>query len=139
MEEKEFTEAIRIIITHKTLEKNNAVNAKHLRTIDVFMDGEDKRMDMVFSETESTARGYAKTKSGVAGAVNLLYDLLLEHDDAYYLNDYQKLQSEIAKKFRCRQSYRGQSRCKISKHFNFFRKLRFQFFQFKVKFFNIFK
>ncbi len=134
-----FQDEIRITITFKSAETSNAVNARNMRIMDVYVKNADNEFDLVFSETESCNWKSEKTRHGVAGAVNLLYKLLLEHENVYYINDYQKLSNEMAEKF-CRSSRNcTQNNCCISKRFHFFRKLRFQFLKLKLKFFNVFK
>lgn len=138
-EKKEFTELITIAITYKSLGKCNAVNARKMRTIDIYMEGEDKKPELVYAETESVKRHVGKAKNGIAGAVNLLHGLLLEHDNVYYINDEKKLLKEMSDKFCCRNRYCTQKTCGVGKRFNFFGKLRLQLLQLQIKFFDIFK
>ncbi len=121
------------------MDEVNPVNANFIRTVDVFMENEDGKPEKVYSETESVHRRPYKTRGGIAGAVNLLYGLLLEHENVYYLNDYPKLSKEMTENLRCRCYNTTQDACSVGKHLNLFRKIRLQLLKLQIKFLNIFK
>ena len=137
---RQHSEKITIVFTYdeEPLEKLGARVLK--RRMDVYGDGETVKNELLFSETESVGAGVGKTKSGVAGAVNLLYGLLFDTVHIpYYINDEYALLDEVADKFKCRIPNHGEKCGGVGKRFNLLWKLRFKMLQLKVKFFNIFK
>lgn len=133
------SEKITIVFTYDEmpLEKLGARILK--RRMDVYGDGNDVKNELLFSETESVGAGLGNTKSGVAGAVNLLYNLLFNNPYTYYINDEYKLLNELTDKLRSGRYYHREECGCIGKRLNLFWKLRFKMLQLKVKFLNIFK
>ena len=134
------TEKITIVFTYDEmpLDKLGALICK--RRMDVYGDGNFVKNELLFSETETVGRENGKTKSGVAGAVNLLYGLLFDAGRTYYyINDEYALLDEMTDKFQCRIPNYGEKCGGVGKRFNLLWKLRFKVLQFKVKLFNVFK
>lgn len=137
---RQHSEKITIVFTYdeEPLEKLGARVLK--RRMDVYGDGETVKNELLFSETESVGAGFGYTKSGVAGAVNLLYGLLFDRGRTYYyVNDEYALLDELANKLQCRRAYDRENCGCVGKRLNLFRKLRFKMLQLKVQFFNVFK
>ena len=137
---RQRTEKITIVFTYDEmpLDKMGALLCK--RRMDVYGDGNKVKNELLFSETETIDREIGKTKSGVSGAVNLLYGLLFDTAHTYYyVNDEHALLNEMADKFKCRIPNHGEKCGGIGKRLNLLRKLRFKMLQFKIKFFNVFK
>ena len=119
------------------------------KTIIVFEKSEHIGERLVFSETTDISRGSFQTKSGIAGAVNLLENLMLQQQQhCYYLNDNVLLADNVfdgvmnkLRLFQKEQSlhYKGTDGRDVGKKVNFFRKLRFQFVNFGKKLFNVFQ
>ncbi len=129
-------EKITIIITYGDANKFGSAKRK----IDVYGVGYNENEELLFSETESTTRSFGNTKSGVAGAVNLLYGLLFDQSNTpYYINDEYKILNEMADKLKCRTSYNGEKCGCVGKRFNLLRKLRLKMLQLKVKLLNVIK
>ena len=72
------TEKITIVFTYDEMPLEKLGRRVLKRKMDVYGDGETVKNELLFSETESVGAGVGKTKSGVAGAVNLLYGLLFD-------------------------------------------------------------
>lgn len=129
-------EKITIIITYD--DENKFGSSK--RKIDVYGVGNNEKEELLFSETETVTRSFGNTKSGVAGAVNLLYGLLFDHSNThYYVNDEYRILNEMADKLKCRTAYNGEKCGCVGKRFNLLRKLRLKMLQLKVKFLNVLK
>lgn len=129
-------EKITIIITYD--DENKFGSSK--RKIDVYGVGNNEKEELLFSETETVARSFGNTKSGVAGAVNLLYGLLFDHSNThYYVNDEYRILNVMADKLKCRTAYNGEKCGCVGKRFNLLRKLRLKMLQLKVKFLNVLK
>jgi len=120
------TEEIKIRFTYDDV-KLESVNSTVSQLIEVFVNDE-----LVFVEKTNLNRGLIKTRSGIAGAANLLHGLILGHRDARYYNDKQLLRQEL----QCRNNGSAYG-AKVSKQLGFFAKVRLQLLNFKVKFFNI--
>lgn len=134
------SEKITIVFTYDEMPLEKLGVRIPKRRVDVYGDGDNAKNELLFSETETIDRGMGKTKSGVAGAVNLLYGLLFDAGHTYYyVNDEHALLNEVADKFKCRIPNHGEKCRGISKRFNLLWKLRFKMLQFKVKFLNVFK
>lgn len=134
------TEKITIVFTYDEMPLEKLGRRVLKRRMDVYGDGETVKNELLFSETESVGAGLWKTKSGVAGAVNLLYGLLFDTvHTPYYINDEYALLDEVADKFKCRIPNHGEKCGGVGKRFNLLWKLRFKMLQLKVKFFNVFK
>lgn len=73
-------EKISIVITYGN--KNEYGSFK--RKIDVYGVGNNENEELLFSETETVIHSMGNTKSGVAGAVNLLYGLLFDQINTPY-------------------------------------------------------
>ena len=113
-------------------------NGRNKRTITIHEAGDDGK-SLLYSETEVRRGLPGRARSGIAGAVNLLLNLLYENEGAYYLNDEYELLKEVAEHTCCGGTYcRKNGRC-VGEHCNLFWKLRFKLLQLKVKFFNVFK
>ena len=120
------SEEIKVRFTYND-ENRDSVNSVFSQLIEVFFEGE-----LVFVEKTHFNTGMKKTHSGIAGSANLLYGLLLGHQDARYYNDKHLLRQQL----QCR--YNGSANsAKVSKQLGFFAKVRLQLLNFKVKFFNI--
>lgn len=129
-------EKITIIITYD--DENKFGSSK--RKIDVYGVGNNEKEELLFSETETVTRSFGNTKSGVAGAVNLLYGLLFDHSNThYYVNDEYRILNVMADKLKCRTAYNGEKCGCVGKRFNLLRKLRLKMLQLKVKFLNVLK
>ena len=119
------------------------------KTIIVFEKSEHISERLVFSETTEISRGSFQTKSGIAGAVNLLENLMLQQQQhCYYLNDNVLLADNVfdgvmnkLRLFQKAQSlhYKGTDERDVGKKVNFFRKLRFQLVNYGKKLFNVFQ
>lgn len=134
------TEKITIVFTYDEMPLEKLGRRVLKRKMDVYGDGETVKNELLFSETESVGAGVGKTKSGIAGAVNLLYGLLFDTvHTPYYINDEYALLDEVADKFKCRIPNHGEKCGGVGKRFNLLWKLRFKMLQLKVKFFNVFK
>ena len=127
---EKITEKIMVEIHHETLN-----DRRIKRTINIY--GEDK--NLLFSETTILNNNFLKTRSGIAGAVNLLLDMLYGNKPAYYLNDNIEILSKVSENFTRSNRYCLQNCNHVGKRFNFFRKLRLKALQLKVKLLNIFK
>lgn len=113
-------------------------NGRNKRTITIHEASDDGK-SLLYSETEVRRGLPGRARSGIAGAVNLLLNLLYENEGAYYLNDEYELLKEVAEHTRCGGTdCRKNGRC-VGEHCNLFWKLRFKLLQLKVKFFNVFK
>lgn len=125
-----------IIIDFKYVDRPNGRNE---RTITIHEVGNNDDGCLLYSETEVRRGLPGRARSGIAGAVNLLLNLLYENEGAYYLNDEYELLKEVAEHTRCGGTdCRKNGRC-VGEHCNLFWKLRFKLLQLKVKFFNVFK
>lgn len=137
---RQSTEKITIVFTYDEMPLGKLGARLCKRRMDVYGDGDNAKNELLFSETETIDREMGKTKSGVAGAVNLLYGLLFDTAHTYYyVNDEHALLYEVADKFKCRIPNHGEKCGGISKRFNLLWKLRFKMLQLKVKLLNIFK
>ncbi len=121
-----YTEEIKIHFTYDDV-KLDSVNSTVSQLIEVFIGDE-----LVFVEKTNLNRGMIKTRSGIAGAANLLHGLLLGHRDARYYNDNHLLRQEL----QCRNNGSAYG-ANISKQLSFFAKVRLQVLNFKVNLFNI--
>lgn len=93
----QHSEKITIVITYDEMPLSKLASQTCRRKIEVY--GTDNSVEeLLFSETESTNRGMMKTRSGVAGAVNLLYGLLFGLPNTYYINDDHKCDEEFKQK-----------------------------------------
>ena len=129
-------EKITIIITYGDANKFGSAKRK----IDVYGVGDNEKEELLFSETETATRSFGNTKSGVAGAVNLLYSLLFDQCNThYYVNDEYRILNEMADKLKCRIPNYGEKCGGVGKRFNLLWELRFKMLQLKVKLFNVFK
>lgn len=87
------SESITINITYEDESKPGEIIRKNLtRQIDVIANGKK-----VFTEKQNIRHPYFKTHSGIAGAVNLLEDLIAGKTDARFLNDEHTL-SQVAQR-----------------------------------------
>jgi hypothetical protein len=130
-------EEITIEITHKCV-KGRVME----KTIDIYMPGENGIKTCVFSETTEVVGQLYKTKSGIAGAVNLLHALLYNNErNCYYQNDKEMMLRLRMKEFadRCRNCARYGCNTGDNCHFIreflllLFGELRFKFLQFVKK------
>lgn len=122
------SESILINITYEDERNTGEIILKKLtRNIEVIANNQ-----MVFTEKQTIRHPNYKTRSGIAGAVNLLEDLIAGKTDARFLNDEHKLWQEL----QSRQNgvTNGAKACK---HAGFFAKMRFKFFYFKMKLLNV--
>lgn len=133
------SEKITIVFTYDEMPLKKLGARILKRRMDVYGDGYNIKNELLFSETESVGGRLGNTKSGVAGAVNLLYNLLFNNPYTYYVNDEYKLLDELANKLQCRRTYDRENCGCVGKRFNLLWKLRFKVLQLKVKFFNVFK
>lgn len=94
---KQRTEKITIVFTYDEMSLSKLASQTCRRKIEVY--GTDNSgEELLFSETESVNHGgMMKTRSGVAGAVNLLYGLLFDLPNTYYINDDHKCDGEFMK------------------------------------------
>jgi hypothetical protein len=93
----QHSEKITIVITYDEMPLSKLASQTCRRKIEVY--GADNSVEeLLFSETESVNRGMMKTRSGVAGAVNLLYGLLFDLPNTYYINDDHKCDGEFKQK-----------------------------------------
>lgn len=136
----QHTEKITIVFTYNEMPLGKLGARLCKRRIAIYGDGNNAKNELLFSETETVDREMGKTKSGVAGAVNLLYGLLFDQCNThYYVNDEYRILDEMTDKLKCRASYNGEKCGCIGKRFNLLWELRFKMLQLKVKFFNVFK
>lgn len=137
---RQRTEKITIVFTYDEMPLGKLGARLCKRRMDVYGDGDIAKNELLFSETETIDRKMGKTKSGVAGAVNLLYGLLFDTGHPYYyINDEYALLDEMTDKFQCRIPNYGEKCGGVGKRFNLLWKLRFKMLQLKVKLFNVFK
>ena len=121
------------ILSNNTLKVNITIDITHKnvkgktteRTIDVYMPDKNGIKTCVFSETTQIVRDLYVTKYGIAGAVNLLHALLLGNNISRFEKT-QRRKNIIA------------NSGNICKKLCFSYKRWFKFFDFKIKFFNIF-
>lgn len=93
----QHSEKITIVITYDEMPLSKLVSQTCRRKIEVY-GTDNSEEELLFSETESVNRGgMMKTRSGVAGAVNLLYGLLFDLPNTYYINDDHKCDGEFMK------------------------------------------
>jgi hypothetical protein len=124
----ELTESIVINITWESDGETKNGNLKNLtRQIEVIDNGL-----LVFTERQNIRHPQFKTRGGIAGAVNLLGDLIAGHADARYVNDEYKLWEELQSRHN-----RACYGAKVGKHASFFAKMRFKLFYLKMKLFNV--
>lgn len=137
---RQSTEKITIVFTYDEMPLGKLGAQLCKRKMDIYADGNNTKNELLFSETETIDREMGKTKSGVAGAVNLLYGLLFDAGHTYYyVNDEHALLYEVADKFKCRIPNHGEKCGGVGKRFNLLWKLRFKMLQLKVKLLNVFK
>ncbi len=120
------SEEINIRFTYDD-EKLDSINSTVSQLIEVFVDNE-----LVFIEKTPIKNGSMKTRSGIAGAANLMQELLLGNVNARYFNDKLLLMQEFQRR-KNGSSYGA----KISKQLSFFAKVRLKILNFKVKFFDV--
>lgn len=137
--EKIIKERFLVEITHETLDVP-ILNTCYRRSIDIHsLFDEDNDLKHVFSESELIHGVEPTSRNGIAGAVNLLYGLLLGHENTYYVNDEHSLSNKMSKNSACCCGNSRKDTCRIGKRLNILGKFRLKLSQFKVKFFNIFK
>lgn len=135
---KVHTDKFFIEIKHETLDIPR-LNTRERRSIYIYEIDEENNTKPVFSESELMHGVNPSSRSGIAGAANLLYGLLLSHENTYYINDEYMLLNKMSKNFACCSCNCRKNTCCVSKRFNLLGELRLKLTQFKVKFFNIFK
>lgn len=86
----------------------------------------------VFTEKHVIRHPQFKTRSGIAGAVNLLDDLITGNAEARFVNDEYKLWEELQSRHN-----RVADGAKVGKHAGFFAKMRFKLFYLKMKLLNV--
>lgn len=94
--QKKTTEQFIIDITHETLDVP-ILNTRSRRSIDIYSFNENTDLKRIFSESELIHGVEPTSRNGIAGAVNLLYGLLLGHENAYYINDHRSICSSTAR------------------------------------------
>lgn len=122
------SESIIINITYESDSEPGKLLTKNLaRQIEVIANNQT-----VFTEKQVIRHSRHKTRSGIAGAVNLIEDLIIGNPEARFLNDEHKLWQEL----QSRQN-RVADGAKVGKHAGFFAKMRFKLFYLKMKLLNV--
>jgi hypothetical protein len=108
-------------------QKSKFCHANHKRIIEV-----SSQDEILFREETTVEGNLYKTRSGIAGAVNLLFQLILNDGEARFLND----DFMLNKKLQSGQKIIAYS-ADIGKQLRFIPKMRFKLLNFKMKLFNI--
>lgn len=135
---KNHSDKFFIEIEYETLDVPQ-LHTRNRRSICIYEIDDEDNKKTIFSESELMHGVYPSSRSGIAGAVNLLYGLLLGHENTYYINEEHSCLDKVFKNTACCNGKSGKNACRIGKRLNFFGKLRLKLTQFKLKFFNVFQ